>query len=544
MAKPEYGDGHAALDAARTLVTIAKVSRAAGQCAQAKSMMAYALRTIRSTLGESHPDVAAVLNSMSTLCLEVSEGLGAKEQKELLREAKEYAQEALAIADECVTEADLAAAEARRTLGRIALVEARVAEAARHFAAAAEVMHKMYGSDALQLCDVLEDLAQCQLRLHFEAHGFRGSRKLRAAAEAAAPAAAAAPAGESPAPAAPSADVGGEGGGEGAGEGAGGGGLRLPEIGANPSAVGGGCDAGGTDEGGGGRSRVAHSEAGGRGRVAPPPIEAKDGGSDNDQSESNDDDDDDESIEEQGARVLLERSLAIRALRQGQDHFDYGLCVIKLAEYYWLADDYARVLELYTEAIALLSANSVYTERSKTVAQLYAYSMHCHALLGNMPGAIKANDKALTLCKQVFGDVAWELYRAMLDKVWLIQRSWDTSLGPSSNEGRKAYSLAERWETHAAIMHTTLANDKIDDCSIGLSAFASLKRELVLRPEDDPEGASAKQRANRKARRDAKNGSSRYREPRAGAGSPALKPPAAAQKNRMRGGAPSPARKR
>ena len=53
-------------------VLIAKVSRAAGQSAQAKSMMAYALRTIRSTLGDNHPEVAAVLNSMSALCIEVA----------------------------------------------------------------------------------------------------------------------------------------------------------------------------------------------------------------------------------------------------------------------------------------------------------------------------------------------------------------------------------------------------------------------------------------------------------------------------------------
>ena len=61
----------AALDAAKTLVLIAKVSRAAGQTSQAKSMMSYALRTIRATLGDNHPDVAAVLNSMSSLCIEV-----------------------------------------------------------------------------------------------------------------------------------------------------------------------------------------------------------------------------------------------------------------------------------------------------------------------------------------------------------------------------------------------------------------------------------------------------------------------------------------
>ena len=55
LTKEEFNDENAALDAAQTLVLIARVSRAAGQSAQAKSMMAYALRTIRSTLGDNHP---------------------------------------------------------------------------------------------------------------------------------------------------------------------------------------------------------------------------------------------------------------------------------------------------------------------------------------------------------------------------------------------------------------------------------------------------------------------------------------------------------
>ena len=76
---------------AHTLVAIAKVSRAAGQSAQAKSMMAYALRTIRTTLGDNHPDVAAVLNSMSNLCIEIATASGQKEQKVLMKEALQCA---------------------------------------------------------------------------------------------------------------------------------------------------------------------------------------------------------------------------------------------------------------------------------------------------------------------------------------------------------------------------------------------------------------------------------------------------------------------
>lgn len=184
------------------------------------------------------------------------------------------------------------------------------------------------------------------------------------------------------------------------------------------------------------------------------------------------------------------------------------------------ADDHAKVLSLYTEAINRLSECSMYTESSKTVTQLYAWSAHCHTLLGQLDLAVKANDKALALCKVVFGDVAWEHHRIMLDKIWLIQHSWDTSLGPASNEGRKAYSLAERHETHATTMLTTLTKDKIEDTAIAeLSAFAPLKRELVLRPEEDPEGRRAKQKSKRlRAKSSANKGDGAKKAARAGKG--------------------------
>ena len=94
----------------------------------------------------------------------------------------------------------------------------------------------------------------------------------------------------------------------------------------------------------------------------------------------------------------------------------------------------------------------------------------------------------------------------MIDKVWLIQHSYDTSGGPASNESRKAYSLAERWETHAQILMTTLTSDKVsDDAMSDLSTFAPLKREINLRPEeeDDKAGGRKKKRHTRKGGRPA-----------------------------------------
>lgn len=275
LSKPEFEDENACLDAAKTLVLIAKVSRAAGQSSQAKSMMAYALRTIRSTLGDNHPDVAAVLNSISSLCLEVGSGLGPKQQKVMLAEAQAYAEEALAIAEECVTEADLSSAEARRTLGRIALTNGNIHEALKHFTRAADLLHRVYGADALPLAEVLEDTAVCHLRVHHATHGFRGSQLAGVSSGANSPPAA--PSGQSSPSVVGSASP--------DPTGASGSDDKLPAIGANPSAVGGNDAA----DGEGSRVRVSGPEVGGKERVAV----AEDDGDDDD------DDDADESAEEQ-----------------------------------------------------------------------------------------------------------------------------------------------------------------------------------------------------------------------------------------------------
>ena len=50
-------------------------------------------------------------------------------------------------------------------------------------------------------------------------------------------------------------------------------------------------------------------------------------------------------------------------------------------------------------------------------------------------------------------------------------------------------------------MLTSLTTDKVEDDAIReLSIFAGLKRELVLRPEDDPEGAAQKSARKRTTR--------------------------------------------
>lgn len=58
-------------DCAATLVSIADVARHAGSAAHAKGQLGSALRTYKVVLGESHPDVAHVHNSMGGLLFEI-----------------------------------------------------------------------------------------------------------------------------------------------------------------------------------------------------------------------------------------------------------------------------------------------------------------------------------------------------------------------------------------------------------------------------------------------------------------------------------------
>ena len=58
-----------------------------------------------------------------------------------------------------------------------------------------------------------------------------------------------------------------------------------------------------------------------------------------------------------------------------------------MGEYFWIVDDYARVLELYVEAVERLAAHPIYGERCKTVTQLYSWIASLHILLGAIPEA-------------------------------------------------------------------------------------------------------------------------------------------------------------
>jgi tetratricopeptide (TPR) repeat protein len=409
------------------------------------------------------------------MCVELGNSLGAKERKTLMSEARGYAEEALAISDECVAEADLNAAESRRVLAKVCLSDGQLPEAIKHFEHATALLVKIYGADAFQLAEIYEDLAWARLRLHHATHGFRNTEALAPRADVlhAAPVPDSGDASRGPSLSPPTTTPSPTHAG------------LLPKIGTTPSAVGG--DGGG--ESTGGRSRVAHdgsadavatsADAGGA-RSRPADIPSLDNG-------DGDSDDSEEEIDEaaQDALHLLQHARAIRLAKQGSEHFELGLCLVKLAEFYWFVDQYDKVLELYLEAIRILTAFA--GEKSKYVVHLLSWVVIARTLDsgGTTKEAIKANDRALILAKAVFGEMSWEVWRVMSDKVHLIQHSVDPSLSAQSGEARKAYSMAERVETHAAILLDSLQKEKAEDERLSeLSAFAPLKREAMLRPEE------------------------------------------------------------
>ena len=98
---------------------IASIARHAGNASRAKSLCLAALRTYKSVLGDSHPQVALVLNKLGGLCFE----LGTKEE---LEEAKRHVSDALdIIGEDALNDTDVSTAESVHILGKISMAEYR-----------------------------------------------------------------------------------------------------------------------------------------------------------------------------------------------------------------------------------------------------------------------------------------------------------------------------------------------------------------------------------------------------------------------------------
>ena len=64
-------DPQCEFDCAQTLVVIAEVARRSGAAMHAKGQLGSALRTYKNAIGDNHPDVAHVHNSMGGLLFEI-----------------------------------------------------------------------------------------------------------------------------------------------------------------------------------------------------------------------------------------------------------------------------------------------------------------------------------------------------------------------------------------------------------------------------------------------------------------------------------------
>jgi len=148
--------------------------------------------------------------------------------------------------------------------------------------------------------------------------------------------------------------------------------------------------------------------------------------------------------------------------------------------------DFERVVELYSDAVDIFEERV--GENSKQVAQLTMWMVAAHMWLGDMVTATELNERATALVKKVFGDISWEAHRALLDRVYILQHSFDPNNSTQASEARKAFSMAERVETHATILANNLASEKIADDKVEsakLSTFAPIRRDELIKQQSD-----------------------------------------------------------
>ena len=138
-------------DCANTLVQIADIARSAGGAVHARGQLGSALRTYKNVLGDNHPEVAHVHNSMGGLLFEIG-------TPESLQEARSHVEAAIAITDDSIGETDLTSAESRYILGKIHLREGELQNALKYMRQALEIRQNIYGYHNLVVIEVLEEV--------------------------------------------------------------------------------------------------------------------------------------------------------------------------------------------------------------------------------------------------------------------------------------------------------------------------------------------------------------------------------------------------
>jgi len=178
--------------------------------------------------------------------------------------------------------------------------------------------------------------------------------------------------------------------------------------------------------------------------------------------------------------AILLSALAIRRLKNGHNLVRLGHSLLRRAELFWATRRYEEVVNLLCEARSLFES-AAGTSKCKAVAQLTSWvasSYLCAGQLSKAEGAIK---RAEELATAVFGDVSWESYRLLRDKVRMWQALADSSKeAQSADAARKAYSKAERFDTRAIILQQALLKDGVaDKVLVSLSHYAPWIRERL-----------------------------------------------------------------
>ena len=430
-------DSQAEFDRAQCLVEIASIARHAGNASRAKSLCLAALRTYKSVLGESHPQVALVLNKLGGLCFE----LGTKEE---LEEAKRHVSDALdIIGEDALNDTDVSTAESVHILGKISMAERKLTDAKIYLGLALYLREKVYGTMAVPTAEVLEDLALTIRQIEATADEDEGAKLAETSWD----------------------DLGV--------------GVRVRHAKHGEGSV---------KEIANGRVEIEYDD-GDQHKYLPHSFhklevvkpELDEEGEEPQQSQA-------EQLQERLSGDLPDRAetpeemvmhaLAIRREKQGVAHLAVGYTLIKAAELHWSRHEFAATLPRYDEALSIFTA--CLDEKCKQVVQLRSYVALAHMYLGKFAQAAEWNNLADKLVKSVFGEQSWELHRIHIDRVNILQHSYLQGAGAMTADAKKAFAMAERVETHAKLLKADLQDKAAVDDAMPLAFFAPRARVRLL----------------------------------------------------------------
>ena len=171
-------------------------------------------------------------------------------------------------------------------------------------------------------------------------------------------------------------------------------------------------------------------------------------------------------------------------LRSLQLHQRYDVrmakCCIRLAEYYWVIDDYPAIIRAYNEALIAYEANGL--EFTQDAVRLLSWLGHAHAQQLEYSAAMRCFDRALAAVPLAFGTPSWELFRQLLDKACVLGILGDTlaSIAGTSAEARWAAAESQQVVHRLRSLHRVLSRERTEDASpSSFAVFAPMRRQVL-----------------------------------------------------------------